>query len=114
MVVFARSLMGIGRVTPVDESKTVNRAVGVEGGEEKPKTLASGTKKSKRLSNAVETLDDRKVLLADFGVSCTGKPIFGQETTVSLPSSMHNMRLEDAGGFVAILCGSAASYLQVF
>lgn len=33
----ARSLMGIGRVTPVDESKTVNRAVGVEGGEEKPK-----------------------------------------------------------------------------
>jgi len=33
----ARSLMGIGRVAPVDESKTVNRAVGVEGGEEKPK-----------------------------------------------------------------------------
>jgi hypothetical protein len=33
----ARSLMGIGRVTPLDESKTVNRAVGVEGGEEKPK-----------------------------------------------------------------------------
>ena len=33
----ARSLMGIGRVTPVDESKTFNRAVGVEGGEEKPK-----------------------------------------------------------------------------
>ena len=33
----ANKMMGIGRVTPVDESKTVNRAVGVEGGEEKPK-----------------------------------------------------------------------------
>ncbi|MDA7514350.1 hypothetical protein N8508_01015 [bacterium] len=33
----AVKMMGIGRVTPVDESKTVNRAVGVEGGEEKPK-----------------------------------------------------------------------------
>jgi len=33
----SRSLMGIGRVTPVDESKTENRAVGVEGAEEKPK-----------------------------------------------------------------------------
>ena len=33
----AVKMMGIGRVTPVDESETVNRAVGVEGGEEKPK-----------------------------------------------------------------------------
>lgn len=34
----AESLMGIGRIAPADESKTENRAVGVEGGEEKPKT----------------------------------------------------------------------------
>ena len=34
----AESLMGIGRLAPADESKTENRALGVEGGEEKPKT----------------------------------------------------------------------------
>ncbi len=34
----AESLMGIGRVTPAAEDTTTNRAVGVEGSEEKPKT----------------------------------------------------------------------------
>lgn len=40
----AESLMGIGRIAPADESKTTNRAVGVEGGEEKPKTRKRSTK----------------------------------------------------------------------
>jgi len=40
----AESLMGIGRIAPKDESKTENRAVGVEGGEEKPKTRKRTTK----------------------------------------------------------------------
>lgn len=41
----AESLMGIGRVTPADESKTTNRAVGVEGGEAAPKKRRSTKKK---------------------------------------------------------------------
>lgn len=40
----AESLLGIGRIAPKDESKTTNRAVGVEGGEEKPKTRKRSTK----------------------------------------------------------------------
>lgn len=32
-----QELMGIGRIAPLDESKVSNRAVGVEGSEEKPK-----------------------------------------------------------------------------
>ena len=41
----AESLMGIGRITPADESKTTNRAVGVEGGEAAPKKRRSTKKK---------------------------------------------------------------------
>jgi len=40
----AESLLGIGRIAPADESKTENRAVGVEGAEEKPKTRKRTTK----------------------------------------------------------------------
>lgn len=52
----AGRMMGIGRVTPADESKTVNRAVGVEGGEEKPK---------KRTRTAKKDLSDEKEQGAD-------------------------------------------------
>ena len=41
----AESLMGIGRIAPADESKTTNRAVGVEGGEAAPKKRRSTKKK---------------------------------------------------------------------
>lgn len=48
----------------------------------------------------VEVAADRSIFLADFGVSCTGKPIFGQETTfTAIFDAQH--ALEDAGGFVA-------------
>ena len=32
-----KELLGIGRIAPLDESKVSNRAIGVEGSEEKPK-----------------------------------------------------------------------------
>lgn len=32
-----QELLGIGRIAPVEESEVTNRAVGVEGSEEKPK-----------------------------------------------------------------------------
>ena len=43
-VKLAESLMGIGRVAPAAEPTTINRAVGVEGSEEKPKTRKRTTK----------------------------------------------------------------------
>lgn len=32
-----QELLGIGRIAPIEESQVTNRAVGVEGSEEKPK-----------------------------------------------------------------------------
>jgi archaellum component FlaF (FlaF/FlaG flagellin family) len=49
---------------------------------------------------AVETLDDRKVLLADFGVACTGSPTGGGSVSfTAIYDAQH--ALEEAGGFVA-------------
>jgi hypothetical protein len=49
---------------------------------------------------AVETLDDRKVLLADFGVACTGTPTGGGSVSfTAIYDAQH--ALEEAGGFVA-------------
>ncbi len=49
---------------------------------------------------AVETLDDRKVLLADFGVSCTGTPTGGGSVSFkAIYDAQHS--LEEAGGFVS-------------
>lgn len=49
---------------------------------------------------AVETLDDRKVLLADFGVACTGSPTGGGSVSFkAIYDAQH--ALEEAGGFVA-------------
>ncbi|MDA7514351.1 hypothetical protein N8508_01020 [bacterium] len=49
---------------------------------------------------AVEVLADRRIMIADFGVSCTGRPVFGQPTTFT---AIYDARhaLEDAGGFVS-------------
>lgn len=48
----------------------------------------------------VETLDDRKVLLADFGVACTGTTSGnGTVTFTAIYDAQH--ALEEAGGFVA-------------
>ncbi len=50
---------------------------------------------------AVETLDDRKVLLADFGVACTGTPTGGGSVSfTAIYDAQH--ALEEAGGFVAL------------
>lgn len=43
----AESLMGIGRLVPASESTTTNRAVGVEGSEDKPKKRAPRKAKAK-------------------------------------------------------------------
>jgi hypothetical protein len=43
----ARDLMGIGRVMPHDESKPVNRAVGLESSEEAPAKRRGRTKAKK-------------------------------------------------------------------
>tara|TARA_B100000497_G_scaffold84144_1_gene93793 strand:+ start:243 stop:461 length:219 start_codon:yes stop_codon:yes gene_type:complete len=43
----AESLMGIGRLVPASEEKTVNRAVGAEGSEDKPKKRAPRKAKAK-------------------------------------------------------------------
>lgn len=43
----AESLMGIGRLVPASESTTTNRAVGVEGSEDKPKKRAPRKPKAK-------------------------------------------------------------------
>jgi hypothetical protein len=40
----AESLMGIGRVAPASEPTTVNRAVGAEGSDDKPKARKRTTK----------------------------------------------------------------------
>jgi len=49
---------------------------------------------------AVETLGDRKVLLADFGVACTGTPTGGGSVSfTAIYDAQH--ALEEAGGFVA-------------
>ena len=49
---------------------------------------------------AVEKLDDRKVLLADFGVACTGSPTGGGSVSfTAIYDAQH--ALEEAGGFVA-------------
>jgi len=43
----AESLMGIGRLAPASEPTTTNRAVGVEGSEDKPKKRAPRKAKAK-------------------------------------------------------------------
>jgi len=49
---------------------------------------------------AVETLDDRKVMVADFGVACTGSPTGGGSVSfTAIYDAQH--ALEEAGGFVA-------------
>jgi len=49
---------------------------------------------------SIETLDDRKVLLADFGVACTGSPTGGGSVSFkAIYDAQH--ALEEAGGFVA-------------
>lgn len=49
---------------------------------------------------AVETLDDRKLLVADFGVACTGTPTGGGSVSfTAIYDAQH--ALEEAGGFVA-------------
>ena len=49
---------------------------------------------------AVETLDDRQLMVADFGVTCTGVPVGGANFTfTAIYDAQHAM--EDAGGFVA-------------
>lgn len=49
---------------------------------------------------AVETLDDRKVMVADFGVACTGSPSGGGSVSfTAIYDAQH--ALEEAGGFVA-------------
>jgi hypothetical protein len=48
----------------------------------------------------VETLDDRKLLVADFGVACTGTPTGGGSVSfTAIYDAQH--ALEEAGGFVA-------------
>ena len=48
----------------------------------------------------VETLDDRKVFVADFGVACTGSPSGGGSVSfTAIYDAQHS--LEEAGGFVA-------------
>ena len=42
----AKDLMGIGRITPHDESQTANRAVGLETSEEKPKKRGRSKKEA--------------------------------------------------------------------
>ena len=41
-----KELLGIGRIAPLDESKVSNRAVGLEGSEEKPKKRTRAKKAS--------------------------------------------------------------------
>lgn len=49
----------------------------------------------------VETLDDRKVFVADFGVACTGSPSGGGSVSfTAIYDAQH--ALEDAGGFVSV------------
>ena len=49
---------------------------------------------------AVETLDDRKVMVADFAVACTGSPTGGGSVSfTAIYDAQH--ALEEAGGFVA-------------
>lgn len=49
---------------------------------------------------AVETLADRTVMVADFGVACTGSPIGGGSVSfTAIYDAQH--ALEEAGGFVA-------------